>query len=69
MAKKKDSVEEEGIYGLWEVRRGLLPVKRYWTDHPSIAVNNYIRDFRLAPNLDKKLFEVYRKDNISSGGD
>ena len=62
-AQKKIEIVDEGTYGLYEVRRGLLPVKRYWCDHPVIAINNYIRDFRLASNLDKKLFDVCRKDN------
>lgn len=62
MGKNKKEVEES-TFGLYEVRRGLLPLRKYWCDNEFVAVNNYIRDFRLAPNLDKKLFDVERTDN------
>lgn len=69
MAKsKKDSLDEEvSTYGFYNVRRGLLPQRGYWCEHPLIAVTNYISDMRLAKNLDKKLFTVERLDNKDTG--
>jgi hypothetical protein len=71
MQRKKSSVpahrqEEETTYGCYEVRRGLLPRKRYMAENEAVAVSLYIRDFRLANNLDKSLFSVERIDNKES---
>lgn len=69
MAKsKKESLDEgEGSWFFYNVRRGLLPQRGYWCEHPLIAVTNYINDMRLAKNLDKKLFTVERLDNKDTG--